>query len=318
MSRLGEKITIVLLAIIAVLSAFIIFKVYDLEKTTRDLDLKMAYVEDNMASISDNVSSTIRDLLEEKNTIINEFTYDIEDIEGEKVLLKLRLLPKRYAPENKYYFSILSKDGTSKLIEAQANPGNYLVASLELPLKEDLELNYIEETEDGKNIEKLEGIYDLEEELLAPFISANSGFIQLFPDNDHFLLDDTFEISYDFNRSYYKEDKGIEGGHIYLALDGDILDSFPMKKGKRRQTDDLGYDFSDNEEVYKYTFKDYAGKLKDDDSEIEIYAIAKHSKGFKVKLPLGKISNSSDDDIQSDEDPYAYESQFKNSIILED
>ncbi len=317
MGKLQEKITIVLLAIIALFTAFIIFKVYDLEKINRDLDLKMAYVEDNMASISDDISSTIRDALEEKNTIINDFTYDIEDIEGENVLLQLKLLPKRYSPENKYYFSTLLEDGSSKLIEAKANPANYLVASIELPFQEDLDLNYIEEGDKGKNIEKLEEIYDLEEELLAPFISANSGFIQLFPDNNRFLLDDTFEISYDFNRSYYKEDKGIKGGHIYLALDEDILDSFPMKKGKRTQTDDMGYEFSDNEEVYKYTFKDYAGELKDDDSEIEIYAIAHHSKGFKVKLPLGKISNS-DDDIQNDEDTDVYESEFKNSIILED
>ena len=318
MGKLGEKITMVLLAMIVLLSAFIIFKVYDLEKINRDLDLKMAYVEDNMTSISDNISMTIRDVLEEKNTIINEFTYNIEDVKGKNALLQLKLLPKKYSPEKKYYFSFLLKDGSSKLIEAQANPANYLVASLEFPFKEDLELNYIEEGGNGKSIEKLEGIYDLEETLLAPFISTNSGFTQLFPDNNRFLLDDTFEISYDFNRTYYKEDKGIKGGDIYLSLDGDILDSFPMKKGKRTQTDDMEYEFSDNEEVYKYTFKDYTGELKDDDSKIEIYAIAKHSKGFKVKLPLGKISNSSDDDIQNDEDPYAYESQFKNSIIFED
>lgn len=317
MGKLSEKITMVLLIIITLLTAFIIFKIYDLEKINRDLDLKMAYVEDNIASISSDISTTITDSLEKKNTIINEFTYDIKDIKGENVSLQLKLLPKTYSPENKYYFSFFLEDGSSKLVEAQANPANYLVASLEFPFKEDLELNYIEESKDEKNIEKLEGIYDLEEDLLAPFISINSGFTQLFPDNNRFVLEDTFEISYDFNRSYYKEDKGIEEGDIYLSLDGNILDSFPMKKGKRTQVDGLEYEFSDNEEVYKYTFKDYTGELKDDDSEIEIYAIAKHSKGFKVKLPLGKISNSSDEDIMNDEDPNVYESETKNSIILE-
>ena len=158
MGKLSEKITMVLLIIITLLTAFIIFKIYDLEKINRDLDLKMAYVEDNIASISSDISTTITDSLEKKNTIINEFTYDIKDIKGENVSLQLKLLPKTYSPENKYYFSFFLEDGSSKLVEAQANPANYLVASLEFPFKEDLELNYIEESKDEKNIEKLEGI----------------------------------------------------------------------------------------------------------------------------------------------------------------
>ena len=312
MDKLWSKVTVGLLALLIALNGFTLFKIYNLDTHTRDLALRTSYIEDEISNISNNITADITSALKKENSLINEFTYNIGDLVGKNVSLELKLLPKTYSPENKYYFSLLLEDGTSKLIDVEVNSANYLISTIEVPFKGDIKLNYIEETKDGRKIEKLDTIYHMEEALLSPFNSSYSGQYRFYPDDNKFVLDDTFEIYYEFTMSYYKEDKGIENADIYLSLDGKVLDSFPMKKAKTGPSQDSAYITSENREVYKYTFKDYRRELKKDDV-IEIYAIAKHSKGFKVKIPLGKISN---DSAEVNMDPEVFENS--NSIIFED
>lgn len=312
MDKRWNKIIVGLLALLLALNVLILFKVYNLDTHTEDLALRTAYIENDISNISNNITDDITSALEKENSLINEFKYNIGDIVGKNVSLELKLLPKTYSPENKCYFSLLLNDGTSKLIDTEVNSANYLISTIEVPFQGDIELNYIEETKDGRKIEKLETIYDIEDGLLAPFNSTYSGQYHFYPDNNQFVLGDTFEIYYDFAMSSYKEDKGIESADIYLSLDGKVLDSLPMKNGKRGPSQDSVYTTSENVEVYKYAFKDYRRELKKDDV-IEIYAIAKHSKGFKVKIPLGKISN---DSAEVNMDPEVFENN--NSIIFED
>lgn len=79
-------------------------------------------------------------------------------------------------------------------------------------------------------------------------------------------------ISYNLNYDSLQTDEGIETTEVYLSL---------------------------GREIYKYHFEDYNLNFKNTDM-IQVYAIATHPKGYKVKILLGKIYVNMDHEVENE------------------
>lgn len=242
-----KKFNIIGLSIILVLNIFTLSKFGRLEGNIQDLSSQIHNVENNINAISDNITSDITDALEKQNSIISDFKYDFNSFSDGKMSLNLKVLPKEYSTEGTYYFSYLLKDGTNNRIKADVNAGNYLVADIDVPFRDGIEINYIEEVDSKRKMEKLYSIDTIEEELLGPFnLEEGPSTMSFGQTNDHKLLDNIYMISYDFDYNSFEVDEGIETAELYLSLDGDIIEGFPINKKASISTPDR--------EIYEYHF----------------------------------------------------------------
>ena len=293
MKDLWERFKIFALILLLVFTLFIIYKLDKFESQIRDFTYRISNLEDLTNNISGDISESITSVLEKENSIISDFKYSFNSLKAGKMSLDLKVLPKEYSLENTYYFSYLLKDGSSKAIKADLNDGNYLVANIDFPLEDKISINYVEESKTGKRLETLTSDYlenpisTIQEQLLEPFNIENGPFNMSFESvtDDYELIDETYEISYSFDSALLTNDKGIESAEIHMYLDGKMIDSFPMEKDKEKS--------NSYRQAYKYTFKDYKLDFKDKDT-INIYAIVKHTQGFKVKILVGNIYKEKD------------------------
>lgn len=299
-----NKFSIIALSMVLVLNIYIISKFNRLERNIQDLSSQIYHVDNSIHAISDHITSDIKDLLEKQNSIISDFKYNFNSFDDGKMSLALKVLPKEYSTQATYYFSYLLKDGTTNSVKADVNDGNYLIADIILPLGDGIEINYIEEVGSQRRMEKLDSLGELEEELLEPFnLEEGPSTMSFGTTNDHRLLDNIYMVSYDFTYDSFEDDEGIESAEVYLSLDGDIIDTFPMNKKTSISTP--------SREIYQYHFKNYKLDFQEEDM-IDVYAIVTHSKGFKVKLVLGTIYKDMDYQVE----PVPWEEM--KSLIYED
>ncbi len=241
------------------------------------------YMNDRVESSISGISYSVSEALEKESSLINYFKFEYGPINNGKATLKLVASPKEISDESEYFFSYFL-DGDERLVEAKIDELSEIVASIEVPIRENLDINFIVKDGDSRKIENLDYIYSLEEKLVGPFEFENSGagFTYLNQSTTVELDGVSYSLIYDqyeYEENYEKQP--LEDVNLYIEVNGSVVDKFPMERQDNRMHDIMSF--------YVCTLEKYSLKLEPGD-DLKIYALAKHSDGYTVKIIANSLS----------------------------
>lgn len=263
---------------------------YHLNNNFNQLFNRIYQIDGNINNSIAEISSTVLAAINAENSLVEKFKYEYGKFKDGMIDLNLTVNLKEISSENKYFFSYML-DGKEILTEAKVMTSSVISADVMVPVNQTLDLNFIIENKETKKIESLNDIYAAEEGLVEPFISeyiGGQGFTYHYTGNILELSEAGFSIAYsadeyredfleyDYNEEDNREDF-LEDVSLYIALNGEVIDSFPMEK-----SEDPPWPYL---EEYTFTFHKYSLKLKPKD-KLDIYALAKHLDGYEVKIIL--------------------------------
>lgn len=254
---------------------FMYSKILSFDSRIDNLSNRVEDLHMNISDISDNLHGTVSEALKTEASMINYFNYEHRDMKDGKVSLNLTVSPKEMLDASQYYLAY-KLEGKDQIVEAKIKSPIEISADIDVPIDKELDISFIAENSDGRKIEKLDYIAPLADQLLAPFNYELGNGYTYTPATNTLELGKTDFTLYYSPLDYDQDPEGatISDVNLYVQINDDIVDTFPMEK-----SDDS---FSMNE-GYKYTFGKYPLNLKAGD-KLDIYAIANHSKGYKVKV----------------------------------
>ena len=113
------------------------------------------YMNDRVESSISGISYSVSEALEKESSLINYFKFEYGEINNGKATLKLVASPKEISYESDYFFSYFL-DGDERLVEAKIDELSEIVASIEVPIREGLDINFIVKDGDSRKIENLD------------------------------------------------------------------------------------------------------------------------------------------------------------------
>lgn len=280
MNKKTNKFIIPLLIVSIGINVFVSSKISNMKNDLRNLQSQVSGIEGNLNSSINNISYSVSEALRKEASIINDFQFKYGDFKDGMVDLNLNVKPKEISADRKYYFSYTCGDNQPQIVPATKDEGNNYYASVKVPIKDDIKVDFIIEHKDTKTVETLNHIYNFEERLLKAYNVRREHGSTSFGNNILSLKNSSYELShypyeYDEKESREKESKSIKNASLYLTVNDKIIDSFPMKKDKDP--------FPSHMNIYKFTFEDYSIDLKDKDI-FQLYIIAEHEDGYKIRF----------------------------------
>lgn len=290
MDKKTNRLIMPLLIVSITLNFFMFSNISSMKSTLTNLDSQLHYIKRDIDSSINNVSYRISEALKEEASIINDFQYEYGEFKDGKVDLSLSAKPKEITPENKYFFSYSFGNDKFDTITAIKGEGSRYHANIQVPIKSNLEVDFIIDNGDRQIVESLDYIYNFQERLLQSYNARSHNGQTSYADNTITFKNHSYTIShyaYEYKEKENKDVKvkSIESAIINVAVNEKIVDSFPMEKDSEPFPDDTIF--------YKYTLKDYSTSLKKNDT-FEIYILAQHEDGYKIRFNMGKFKFDGD------------------------
>lgn len=278
-----------LLVLLTVTNITTFVKVFNLNNRLDTIFNRVNEIDMNVSNSIANISSNVSAVINEKNSLINNFEYEYGKFKNGMIDIKLTVNPKEISSEDKYFFSY-TIDGREELTEAKVTSPSKVSVDILVPIDKSLDINFIIEDKETKEIEILGYIYAFEERLVEPFRfeQINGGYTYHHTNNTLELSKAGYSVTfapYDYRGD--KRDESLEGVSLYVSVNGHVIDKFSMKKSADS--------FPSHLEDYRFIFDKYTVELKPKD-KLEVYALAKHGDGYEVKgifesLALDKDGN---------------------------
>lgn len=294
--------------ILIVLLLFNIYLKSEINSLKNDLNNFHNNLNRSIEDISRDVHYSVSEALEMESSLIHSFSYEYEGpIEDGFTNLKLSLIPKEISNQHKYYFAY-DLDGKEELVPAQAIDSSSLEADITFPINQDIQPKFIVEHNNLRKIESLDYIYSLEERLLEQFNPNFPGYTISHRDDKSILQLRNTRYSLDFNSSSYnyeekeRDESYLESVVLYFELNGKIKEQFEMT---------LDNMHSSYVAFYLYEVEDYTLELSPND-KLDIYAIAEHGHGYKVKINFDQIYLDEKGEIRDN-----YEYNHNNKVIID-
>lgn len=283
MDKKINKFIIPLLITSVLINLFMFFKMSNMENKLQSLNNQINNIVSHVDNSINGISYSVSQALKEEASIINDFQFKYGEFKDEYVDLNLSVRPKIISDKNKYYFSYSFEDGKSNTVSATKDDGNKYYANIEVPIKENIQVDFVIDDGNSKTVEDLDYIYNFEERLLSPFdFNRNGGIGYSYSNNILTLNGVGYSITYNYYE--YEEDgstnKSLENVKMYVSVNDNIIDSFPMEEEDN---------FPRYLDIYTYKFDEYSVKLSPNDN-LEVYAIAEHKDGYKVQITLEQYS----------------------------
>lgn len=280
MNKIKDNIIPIALAGLVVINGFTLLKLYDMNRYIETLQYDVSNLDNNLNNAISQISSSVSEAIKKENSLINSFKYEYGEMKDGLVDLNLTVSPKEISSNMSYFFSY-DIDEEEELVEAKVKGTSEITAEIKIPIDKAIDVDFIESDWDNRKIEELNYIYAFSEKLLEPFRLERSvdGFTYYPADNKVDLNKTGYHLTY-FKDDYKEENlrgKSLEDVKIYVEVNGDLVDTFKMEK-----SDDPFPEYIDE---YGFTFDKYSLNLKAKDT-VEIYALASHSDGYKVKIIL--------------------------------
>lgn len=282
MDKKINKFIIPLLITSVLINLFMFFKMSNMEDKLLNLSSQVNNIGVRVDNSINGISHSVSEALKEEASIINDFQFKYGEFKDGHVDLNLSASPKIISDKNKYYFSYSFEDGKSNTVLATKDDGNKYYANIEVPIKDNIQVDFVIDDGNSKTVEDLDYIYNFEERLLSPFDFYRNGGIRYYYSNNILTLDG---VGYNVTYNEYEEDnsinKSLENVKIYVSVNDNIIDSFPMEEEEDN--------FPRHLDIYTYKFDKYSVKLSPNDN-LEVYAIAEHKDGYKVQITLEQYS----------------------------
>lgn len=273
-----------LLIVSIVINLFMFIKISNMDSKLQNLNYNINNIESHVDNSINNISHSVSEALKREASVINDFQFEYGEFENGYVDLKLSVKPKTISDINKYYFSYSFGNNKSNTVTAISDDNKYY-ANIKVPIKENIEVDFIIDDGSSKFVESLNYIYNYEEKLLNPFNLECSSNGMSFSHSNNMLNLHNVSYNLTYHNYEYKEDvskkKILEDVKIYVSVNDKIIDSFPMEKAEDY--------FPEILDAYNYKFDKYSIKLNPND-KLEIYALVQHEDGYKVKIDLDQFS----------------------------
>lgn len=288
MNKKQVNIGLVLLGGMLVLNVFNSFTIKDMKYSIDNLRSQIDGVNTTLDDSINDISYSVSEALKKEASLINDFKYEYGVMKDGKIDLSFTVSPKEISHESKYFFSY-SVNGEEKVIDGVIDGTSKVIATTNVPVNNSSEINFIVKSGDKREIESLEHLSSFESTLIEPFDFEGSDSGMSFSYSDNKLSFGSISFKVNFDNSYMNEyaDKenerqnSLSGVRLYVAVDEKIKDSFDMTR-----PDD---DFPPFIDTYEYEFDQYSLTLKPKE-KLEIYALADHEDGYKVRIVLDTIS----------------------------
>lgn len=288
MKKRENNILLIALAVLVGLNMFLFFKISDMNSTLESLQYEVSSMNNRLDNSISNISHSVSEAIKKENSLINNFKYEYGEMKNGVVDLNLTVSPKEISSGSDYFFSY-NLDGNEKSVVAEINSSSEISADIKIPINQALDVNFIIQDGDIKKIENLNYIYAFEERLIEPFSfnHVGEGITYHYSNNTVELNKVSYSLTYSQHK-YGKDDSGdksLENVSLYVEVNGNVIDTFPMEKS--------GDPFPSYLDDYRFTFAEYSVELKPKE-KLDIYALASHSDGYKVKIILDSFTLDKD------------------------
>lgn len=273
---------LIILVILLLTNIFSLFNINSMSDKIDNLDYQISALSYEIDDSISNISYSVTEALEKESSLINSFDFKHGSMKDGQVSLRLIANPKEISSEREYAFSY-NIDGEEKLVDGKVY-NTEVIADISIPIDKALDVSFIVKDGDKKLIGSSNYIAALEEKLVEPFRFEHSGEgLGYSPDKNRV---DLHKVGYYLTYSSYdyQEDSSkefLKDVAVNVAIDENVIDSFPMEK---EASDFMGESYS-----YTYTFDKYSLELKRGET-LEVYALANHVDGYKVKIILDSLS----------------------------
>ena len=280
MNKIKDNIIPIALAGLVVINGFMFLRLYDMNRYLETLQYEVNNLDNNLNNAISQISSSVSQAIKKENSLVNSFNFEYGKMKDGLVDLNLTVSPKEISSNMSYFFSY-DIDGEEELVEAKIKGTSEITAEIKIPIDKAIDVDFIESDRDNRKIEELNYIYAYSEKLLDPFRMERSveGFSYNQTDKKLNLNKTGYNLTY-FKDDYKEENlrgKTLEDVKIYVEVNGNLVDTFSMEK--------LDDSFPSYVDEYVFNFDKYSLNLKAKDT-VEIYALASHSDGYKVKIIL--------------------------------
>lgn len=292
MEKKTNKFVIPVLIVLLFMNFFLLNKVINIDNRLNHLSSNVNGINDHVSRTLDGLSHDISSKLEKQASIINDFYYEFGSIQDGNVDISLSVSPKSISNDDKFYFSYKIGDSDYSLMEAISSDGINYNSSINIPMKDTLNLNFVIDNGTTKKIEHLENLPAFEWQLLESFrVSTRGGYSYVNPSKSLSFTNAT----YGFEHFLKKKDENASLRDVSLILkhNDNIIKTYPMEEDPMETHDSYIY--------YLATIDDFTLKLDTNDT-FEIYITAKDIRGFNIKANIDKFTIGNNGDIDSDFD----------------
>lgn len=152
MDKKTNKFIIPLLIVSIGINVFVSSKISNMKNDLRNLQSQVSGIEGNLNSSINNISYSVSEALRKEASIINDFQFKYGDFKDGMVDLNLNVKPKEISADRKYYFSYTCGDNQPQIVPATKDEGNNYYASVKVPIKDDIKVDFIIEHKDTKTV----------------------------------------------------------------------------------------------------------------------------------------------------------------------
>lgn len=282
------SVGLALLVGIFALNVFSFFNIRNMNHSMNNLKNQINEVNGSLDSSLDNISENVSASLQKEASLINNFRYEFGKMKEGKIDLIFIVNPKEISDESEYSFSY-SIDDEEKIVDGIIDGASTIIATTVVPIDSSVEVNFIIKNGDKRKIENLGYWSSFESVLIEAFNFENINNGMSLSHSDNKVSFDGVGFSINFDASYVNQydneknrnEKSLDGIKIFVAVNGKTKDSFDMEK-----SDDSTFS---SMKTYHYIFEKYSLTLKPKD-KLEVYALADHEDGYKVRINLDTIS----------------------------
>ena len=292
MEKKTNKFVIPVLIALLFMNFFLLDKVINIDNRLNHLSSNVNEINNHISRTLDGLSHDISSKLEKQASIINDFYYEFGSIQNGNVDISLSVSPKSISNDDKFYFSYKIGDSDYSLMEAISSDGINYNSSINIPMKDTLNLDFVIDTGTTKKVEHLENLPAFEWQLLESFrVSTRGGYSYVNPNKSLSFTNAT----YGFEHFLKKKDENASLRDVSLILkhNDNIIKTYPMEEDPMETHDSYIY--------YLATIDDFTLKLDTNDT-FEIYITAKDIRGFNIKANIDKFTIGNNGDIDSDFD----------------
>lgn len=288
------------------MNLFMFYRISNIKSSLENLNNQLVAINQNINSSNNNISYSISQALKKEASIINDFQFEFGEFKDGMVDLNLKVKPKKVSSENEYYFSYIHGDDGPKLTPAIEGEGYIYYASIKVPIKDNIEIDFVIKNNSTNTVESLDYIYNYEQRLLESYdidiASNNTSYSgeSIVLDNNVYRLT---QNQYEYKNGEEREKKPIKSANIKVVINGKIIDSFPMKKEINSFPHELN--------IYEFKFQNYSIPIEGD-YVFELYILAEHEDGYKIRFNLDKFG------LDKEGNPMHYMHDIHGRFIVEE